>query len=500
MMPSRLLIRADATIPAGTGHVMRCLALAQEWGRTDGEALFAQAASTPALEQRVDKENLRRLKVTAAPGSLDDAKQTIEFARACAAEWVVADGYHFNAEYQHRIKDAGLKLLFVDDHGHASQYWADYILNQNISANPKWYSNREPYTQLLLGTQYTLLRKEFGKWWDWKREIVPIARKILVTLGGSDPHNITQKVVAALSSQQNREIECIVLVGGSNQHISELQSQCRNSGPSIRLILDADNMPELMAWADVAISASGTTSWELAFMGLPNLLIIFADNQKLTAEALQKKGVSVFLGFHTAVTRDRVGKALAELILDHDKRLAMSEQGRRLVDGRGAKRVAANLRAPALVLRRARPDDSRLLWEWANDPEARRISFSQDPISWETHLQRFSKDLASPNSFIYIAENGDGTPIGQIRYDIKDQEASVSVSLAKAARGRGNGVPLIIRGTRRCFADSRVKAIHAYIKPENEISLQAFGVAGYSEGAAVQINGQPAKQFVFPRP
>jgi UDP-2,4-diacetamido-2,4,6-trideoxy-beta-L-altropyranose hydrolase len=254
-----------------------------------------------------------------------------------------------------------------------------------------------------------------------------------------------------------------------------------------------------LAW-DIAISASGTASWELVFMRLPNLLIILADNQKLTAEALQKKCVSAVLGFDSHVTRDRVGKALAELIPAYDKRLAMSEQGRRLVDGRGAKRVAANLRAPALVLRRARQDDSRLLWEWANDPEVRKFSFSQDPISWETHLQWFSKNLASPNSLMYIAENGDGTPIGQIRYNIKDQEASVSVSLAKAERGRGSGVVMIICGTLRCFADSRVKTIHADIKPENEISIGAFGAAGYSEGAAVQVNGQPARQFVFPRP
>jgi UDP-2,4-diacetamido-2,4,6-trideoxy-beta-L-altropyranose hydrolase len=327
-MPARLLIRADANTASGTGHVMRCLALAQEWQRNSGEIIFAQAETTPALERRLCAEGLELLRMTAMPGSTDDVAQTIRLARENEVAWIVADGYRFDAEYQRGIKETGLRLLFLDDHGHANHYSADYILNQNLSARPTLYASREPYTQLLLGTKYVLLRKEFEKWRDWKRTTPASARKVLVTLGGSDPDNVTGK-----------ELECIVIIGGSNPHAKELQKQCENAEPQIRGVIDPASIPELMAWADVAISAGGTTSWELAFMGLPTLQIVLADNQRDAAAARQGKGTAVLLGFHTEVTEDLISRALTELLSQADRRLAMSVQGRRLVDGFGSERV-----------------------------------------------------------------------------------------------------------------------------------------------------------------
>jgi len=282
-MTGSLLLRADASETIGTGHVMRCLALAQAWQDTGGRVVFLMATEAPAVEARLQSEGMEVIHLPVQPGSRDDAIQTADLARRVGADWVVVDGYHFGADYQRTIRGLGLHLLFIDDHGHADHYSADLVLNQNIHAHEGIYKNREPYTRLLLGTRYVLLRREFLKWRGWKREIPEVARKVLVTMGGSDPDNVTLKVIQALQQVDVDGLETIVVVGGGNPHYEELQSSVQESRFPVLLESNVTNMPELMAWADVAVSAGGSTSWELAFMGVPALVLILANNQRSIA-------------------------------------------------------------------------------------------------------------------------------------------------------------------------------------------------------------------------
>ena len=198
MPPGTLIIRADASIAMGTGHVMRCLALAQAWQDEGGECIFAMAETTAASEERIRAEKFAVTNVVACPGTPQDAAQGVDLALAHHAPWIVVDGYQFDVEYQRKLKAAGLKLLVVDDTGHAGAYVADLVLDQNAHATKDLYQLREPYTVLLLGPRYALLRREFKTWRAWKREIAPIARKVLVTVGGTDPGNLTIRVIRAL--------------------------------------------------------------------------------------------------------------------------------------------------------------------------------------------------------------------------------------------------------------------------------------------------------------
>ena len=119
----------------GTGHVMRCLALAQGWQKAGGAAVFAQAESTPALENRLRREGFEFLRMRVQPGSPEDASQTVALALSRRVSWVVADGYAFGADWQKQVKSAGSPLLLLDDYGHAEHYYADWVLNQNCYAN-----------------------------------------------------------------------------------------------------------------------------------------------------------------------------------------------------------------------------------------------------------------------------------------------------------------------------------------------------------------------------
>ena len=225
-MPSTLLIRADASVSIGTGHIMRMIALGQAWQAQGGEAHFFCAEITPALEQRLASEGFHLSRIHSPLGSQEDLSETIllisETLQADGQNArVVLDGYHFGAEYQLGIKAAGFKLLVVDDYGHADFYHADWVLNQNISACEELYAKRSPATKLLLGPKFAMLRKEFLAYKSWQRETAPVAKKILVTLGGSDPDNVTLKVIQALI---DLDLHVKVVIGGSNPHLREIEN------------------------------------------------------------------------------------------------------------------------------------------------------------------------------------------------------------------------------------------------------------------------------------
>lgn len=341
-MNSTLIIRADASVRIGIGHVMRCLALAQQWRHRGGRVIFAQAETVPALTARLQEEGIETSALAGSAGTADDAQETIALAQICGARCVVADGYAFGAAWQKQIKDAGLRLLVIDDYGHAEHYHADLVLNQNAGVDAALYARRDPKTRLLLGTRYALLRREFLASRPGAHVTPERAQKILVTLGGSDPDNVTARVVAALAPLA--DIEAVVVAGGGNPNLAAIRHAVEVAGPAIRLVVNATNMPELMAWADVAISAAGSTSWELAFMGLPSVLIVTAENQEGIPAALANAGVSINLGNHAVTTSADIMAAVRRLLDDAAVCSDMSTRGRQLVDGHGASRVAAALR------------------------------------------------------------------------------------------------------------------------------------------------------------
>lgn len=339
----KLLICADAGTHIGTGHVMRCVALAQAWQDAGGHAIFTLAMPAPALEARLRAEGMKLVHLSTQPGSAEDAYQTVDLARRTDASAVVLDGYYFDAEYQRIIKDAGLRLLFIDDYGHADYYWADLVLNQNIHAHAGLYTDQAPYTQLLLGTRYVLLRREFLQWREWEREIPAVARKVLVTLGGGDPDNATLKVIHALQQAQIDGLEAVVVVGGNNPHHEALNRAVQNAQVPTRLKRDVTDMPELMAWADVAVSAGGSTCWELAFMGLPNLVLVLAENQYPVAQGLDTAEVAVNLGWHKDLSAAEIVQALTNIMMNQKQRAGMAQRGRELVDGKGSARLVERI-------------------------------------------------------------------------------------------------------------------------------------------------------------
>lgn len=490
-----LLVRADGSVAMGTGHVMRCLALAQAWQDSGGCCIFAMAESTPSLQQRLRDEGIEAEHFAVRAGTAEDAARTRDLASRTNAGWIVVDGYQFGSAYQSQIKTSGFKVLFMDDYVHAEPYSADLVLNQNVQVSPSLYTKRDPSTQLLLGPRYAMLRREFRPWRDWQREIPPRGRKILVTVGGSDPDNLTAKVIEAIQKLSDPALETTILVGGSNPHLRLVAELIRGQKLPIRLVIDACNVSEWMAWADVAVAGAGTTFWEMCFLGLPGLLLVLAPNQEKIAETAERMGIAWILPSQGSTST--ISRKLAELLNSENARKQQSPNGRKLVDGRGAERVVAFL--SGLNLRRTVDSDCETFWDWANDPEARAASFRSKAISWEEHAKWFRAKMADPKAILYTATNKDGGLVGEVRYQIEGKRAQLSISVDRRYRGRGLGQKLLTLATEKVFQDSAIECIDARIKPANTPSLKLFSSVGFLCLSSESIEGQEAIHFVLQR-
>ena len=242
--------------------------------------------------------------------------------------------------YLKTIADAGLKmLLFITDLAFEGPCPADMILNPNPHGKESMYANRKPGATLLLGTKYAMIRQEFLTYKTWQRQFKPRARQILVTMGGGETSDALLRTVKVLESSPDENWQARIVLGPANKAASEIERICKNDPTKLQLERNVADMSELLAWADLAITGGGSTCWELAFMGLPALTIVLAENQRPIAQALAKAGVVENLGWHSEASAELIDHHLKLIVKNSQKREEMSKKGRAMIDGQGSSRV-----------------------------------------------------------------------------------------------------------------------------------------------------------------
>jgi UDP-2,4-diacetamido-2,4,6-trideoxy-beta-L-altropyranose hydrolase len=321
----------------GSGHVMRCLALAQVWRSAAGEVIFAMAESTPAIERRVTEERCRVVRIAGAPGSGKDRSAMRALVAAELPSWIVLDSYAFDSNYRQMIQDTGRRCLIVDDAGSNEHFACDLLLNQNLYASETMYPERAPHTQLLLGPRYAMLRDEFAQYRDWSRNIPQKAKRVLVTMGGSDPSNVTPRILRSLVALEDLQIRAVI--GGSADDASAVEEAAGQYPERVKVFRDVRNMAELMAWADLAIAGAGTTCWEMCLLALPAVLIVVAENQEPIARGLASAGAALEAGRAQEIDCSTLTQQVEAILADAARRRAMSRAARELVDGCGKERV-----------------------------------------------------------------------------------------------------------------------------------------------------------------
>jgi RimJ/RimL family protein N-acetyltransferase len=242
-------------------------------------------------------------------------------------------------------------------------------------------------------------------------------------------------------------------------------------------------MPELMAWADMAVTAGGITSWEIAFLGLPNLTLVLANNQGLVAEGLDQSGAAIKLGWYLKIGKEWIAGALKDLAFDSARRRKMAQTGQELVDGQGVQRVIDILAESEIVrglqIRSASWEDVNLLWKWANDPSVRENSFHPEPIGRDEHVEWFKKKLADSGTRIWIIEM-DGEPVAQIRYDrVNSGIAEIGFSVSLGYRGQEIGTKTLRMTSTRACEELNVQCLRGIVLRHNEASGRVFQKAGF---------------------
>lgn len=460
----RLLIRADATPSIGTGHVMRCLALAQAAQDAGLDVCLVARLAVPWVRERLAHENIPVSVLEGTPPAQEDPHTLLQdLAQAAAGQppnqcWVVLDGYHFDTTCQKAVKKAGYRLMVIDDYNHLPEYHCDILLNQNVNAAEYKYCGQ--IAQKLLGLEYVLLRREFRN--APQREPRATVKNILVTLGGGD-FSIHLKNIARTMQIPEMQGRVVRVIAGAMPHerIREAFAACPCA---LEILSTVDDMAALLAETDLCITAGGSTCWELCALGVPFFVVSLAENQHGIVEYLTRKKIATYL------SKDNFGRSLVKLppLTDIPAPPAVDGEGARLV---GQHMLAHGAEGP-LVLRRVQPIDESFLLDVANNDAVRSVSFQTHVIAKTEHHRWFTQQLERRLPF-YIGMF-DGMPCGYARFDRPYGNATISVALSTDFCGKGLGTILIMCACHKVFSETDIKNIMAYIKPDNEKSIRAF--------------------------
>jgi len=477
-----LLVRADADHVQGTGHVMRTLALAQEWKDRRGSFTYVGRIRSESLHRRISEEGGEMQDLACDRDENRDRQVLLQ--RASSHSWAALDGYHFDVKDEGALRSLGCRILSIDDSGARTHAASDLVLNQNLSAESAVYQ-RGPDTIRLDGPRYVLLRRAFREGLRNLRE--RRTGGILVMFGGSDPAGLTARTLSAFAKLKEPPPAGVAICGPLDTDGENVRKAAAKLGEGWSVEMNASDgaVSAAQSNAELAVAACGSTIWELAAFGVPTLALSVAENQTPVLSSLAAIGVVADAGPGSSFREDELGARFDLFRRGADELRRMSQLGPAMVDGEGASRVVDAMLAlegsTEPRIRAAGNHDAFLLWRWANDPATRAQSFQTGPIEWDDHRRWLAQRLGSEACRIYILE-WKTVPVGVVRYDrLEGFLARVSFSVDRDFRGRGFGLKLIEMSRPVASRDLSVDVFEAETLPGNVPSRRVFRRAGFFE-------------------
>ena len=495
---TRVIVRADAGPAIGSGHVMRAVALAEALHAHGADVGVIAAGLPPRAAAALSDAGVECLALLEANAGAEDADAAIAAARMgdAVARWVVVDGSHFDSIYMHRLLDAGLRVAWIDDLNVLPAYPCDVVVNPSLGAERCAYRSG-PATRVLTGGTYAFLRRAFVGAALRRTPADPV--RIVVALGGADPYRLTPRVLRAVLNAALRGVHVTVVVGPSNPNAEEVQHAAAGAD-RVTVVQDPGAWPSLLAGAALVITAAGITAWELAALGVPMILLVVVDGQLRGATAMEEAEAAEVVRACTPGDLDQLTARLTSLWDDSGRRLRMADRARRLIDGRGAARVARwivdGARPDAIVMRPARREDALQVWRINSEPSVRAQSFDSSPIPLGRHFDWFDARLAEPTARMYLLVQEDEVA-AQIRYDrlAGDGGAELSFAVASPFRRLGLGTRILADSWRGACDELKVSAVRGLVIAGNEASVAAFLRAGFTETGRETRAGHECQVF-----
>lgn len=287
----KVLLRADASVQIGSGHVMRCLTLAHALRQQGAECHFVCRQNDGNLIDYIMQQGFMVFSLCGIfENEAQDAKQTLA-QLAQQYQLLVVDHYSLAKTYCTELRQQCRQIMVIDDLANR-QHDCDLLLDQNLLPNASSrYNHLVPaHCIQLLGPSYALLREEF-----YQTKAQPIPQHILVSFGGSDEHNLTTLAITAIASLKFQQVTADIVIGANNPWRTELEKQLA-SQPNMQLHVQCNYMAALMQKAQLMLGAGGASHWERCISRLPGLIVTVAENQQATTAYLEQLGACVWLG------------------------------------------------------------------------------------------------------------------------------------------------------------------------------------------------------------
>jgi len=339
------VFRADASASLGIGHVMRCSVLSQALALAGWRTAFACSAETMEIHPSL----------TSSEHGILPLKDDVDEARSLRQRWprgcdlLVVDHYRLGADFETAMRGWAHCILTIDDLADRP-HDCDVLLDTALGRDSRAYEALVPgHCRLLLGPRYSLLRPQFASARARalaRRGAAEPVRRILVSLGGTDPAGVTAKVVEGIG-QSGIDAEIDIVIGLAAVRQGGMKGVAGSIPQSVRLLRDVSDMAGLMVEADLAVGAGGSTTWERCCLGLPTVVLTLAPNQAVQAKALTDLNAAHCLGWHEDIDAVTIANAVCRLGADAEERHRLSASSAPLCDGEGVGRIASALELAA---------------------------------------------------------------------------------------------------------------------------------------------------------
>lgn len=488
-------IRVDASPTMGLGHLVRCLSLAQALTRSGARVFFLTRDLGIDSAARIAAAGFPAHQLRSAPNgwtppsgapphaqwaglsAVDDARESAEAMAAQGPDWVVVDHYAFDASWHRIVAGAtGARLAAVDDLADRD-FDVDLLVDHNLDRGTGKYLGRVPArTRQLLGPRHALIGARFTR----ARPHVPSGsmKSVGIFMGGVDTHGMSVIAWRACRRVARFDGAIEIVTTSANARLEDVRKQIAND-PLTTLNVDLPDLADFFARHDLQVGAGGGASWERCSVGAPTLLLVLAENQRSVVPALSEAGVVAALPGLETPSEESIGRAVATLAREPGRLASMSSAGRRLVDGRGAERVALAMTSSRLCTRPACLADAETMYRWRNDPTTRAVSRDSAEISLQNHTQWLETALKDSSRMLLIGHVGD-IDVGVVRLDFAGDEALVSIYVDPALHGLGLGTPLLAAGEVAAATRlSRTATFVADVLHHNPVSRRLFEASGY---------------------
>lgn len=486
-----IVFRVDASIWIGSGHVMRCLVLADE---LKGRGYLVSFACLPQKGDMISYIESRGFDVVTltTPAEyiqpsheadyggwlqrsvFEDATDFLSHIKS--SDLVVTDHYAIESDWQKIVRaELGCVLVAIDDL--ARTHDADLIIDQTLGRGSNEYVGK---ARVLTGSDYALLAPNFLALREQGLNRTPPKEKarVLISMGGIDNPNATLLVLKALIGLVDASFT--VLLNARAPHYQEVKAWCLKHDNVEHKEFES-NMAELMLQHDLAIGAPGTTSWERACLGLPSILIPLAENQSMICAQLLD---------HQAILKVTLPEIQTKLLIAYDQLISnwasYHVNNIRLCDGLGLRRVVLEIQQisepkaySSLQLRRANRDDIDTVYRWQCHPKTREYALNVTVPSWDEHKQWMERKLESIRDYFYIViDKQNDNSLGVIRLDYTEPgHYLVSIYVAPDSYGKG----VAIAALNMVDALLPEMTLHATVLKDNLASQKLFQKANYTQ-------------------